>query len=378
MLTQWRQRLSANTALRQLLPLLLPRDRIETDPSVAELLREPGWSELACQRGLGATFAVFLRQAGYWDSLPQLAQDRLDVAYRENLANWVLREQVLREILGAFRVFEKLPVVLKGLAFASELYPETAARQAGDIDLLIDPGWKEEMHTQLQRAGFRLISEAAPPPNRGKSFLRRASRLCAMSGNPSSTGAINDDDEGEAVYLIEAGGEDVLVEIHYHLINLRAGGGKEEVFRSRVEALPPTRVVELAAGEVRVLDRAAAFLHALRHVGLHHRLIGFRWHHDLALMLIRWETFLDPVQIRTRCRELNSEKLLNVELAILAELFGPRALPETGQKNWRGGTLPWEYPLYRHVAKGGQRTPWRELVRTLLAPSLREQLQTLT
>jgi hypothetical protein len=129
---------------------------------------------------------------------------------------------------------------------------------------------------------------------------------------------------------------------------------------------------------VRVLAHADAFIHALRHIALHHRLIGFRWHHDLALMLVKWEKQLDPSEIRARCQALNSAKILSVELAILQDLFGPRVLLEGG--GWRkgGASLPWEYPLYRHVARGGVRTPWRELVRTLLAPSWREQVQTLS
>ena len=127
-----------------------------------------------------------------------------------------------------------------------------------------------------------------------------------------------------------------------------------------------------------MLDHTAAFLHALRHIALHHRLIGLRWHHDLALMLTRWEKFLNSGQIREQCQNLNSEKILNVELAILRDLFGAGVFPKTGGQGWQTSSLPWEYPLYRHVAKGGRRTPLRELVRTLLAPSLREQLQTLT
>jgi hypothetical protein len=95
-------------------------------------------------------------------------------------------------------------------------------------------------------------------------------------------------------------------------------------------------------------------------------------------MLVHWEKFLDAGQIRKRCRELNSEKILNVELAILGDFFGLGIFSETGRARWMAGSLPWEYPLYHHVARGGKRTPLRELVRTLLAPHWREKLQTLT
>ena len=373
----WRQRLNANAALRRLLPLLLPPGWVDADSGAQRALREPGWAELACERGLGSCFSVFLRQGGFWNCLLPVVQDQLDAAYRENLAKWVLREQVLCELLSLFVPLGTRPVLLKGFAFASQLYPDPGARQVGDIDLLIDRRWKSEVHEKLGRAGFRLISQAAAPVKPRKPLVRCVRRLIGTCAEPAVLGG-NGGDEGEAVYLCQLGGEDILVEIHYHLINLRAGGGKEEVFRSRSEAAPRTRDVRLAGTAVRVLDHGAAFLHALRHLALHHRFIGFRWHHDLALMLVHWERHLDPVRIRERCRELNSEKMLEVELALLEELFGPGVLSEGGRMAWRRGSLPWEYPLYRYIARGGKRTPWREIVRTLLAPSLREQLDTLT
>ena len=124
MFAKWRERVSASAALRRLLPLLLPADRMHVDPCVGEMLQQIGWVELACRRGLAAAFSVFLRRGGFWNSLPVSSQERLDAAYRENLANWLLREQVLHELLESFRQVGKSPVLLKGLAFASELYPE--------------------------------------------------------------------------------------------------------------------------------------------------------------------------------------------------------------------------------------------------------------
>jgi hypothetical protein len=223
--------------------------------------------------------------------------------------------------------------------------------------------------------GFRLVSQPLAPPGAFKSILRRAGEKCGCASASDGDGP---EDDTEAVFLTRVAGRDILIEIHSYLINLRAGGGKAEVFRSRDEGQPASRPLQLAAGEVKVLDYQTAFLHALRHVALHHRLIGLRWHHDLALMLVHWEKFLDARQIRERCRELNSEKILNVELAILEDLFGPAIFSGDGRDRWTAGELPWEYPLYFHVARGGRRTPLRELVRTLLAPRWREQLQTLT
>lgn len=377
MAVRWRHCISATVALRQLLPVLLPAPGAPGRNPPATLLASEGWADAACQRGLGPVFSVFFRQGGLWEVLPARTQDLLSEAYRTNLARWLVREQVIADLLNRFRRLGRTPVVLKGLAFATELYPEPAARLAGDIDLLIAPAWKEEIHQGLEQAGFRLISPSVRPPGWRKAMLRRVGRWLGRSSQaPSPPGG---EDDSEAVYLAPVGGEDILVEIHHKLINLRAGGGKATVFRTREDQLPPTRLIHSpAVGEMRVLDPASAFLHALRHIALHHRLIGFRWHHDLALMLVHWNGRLDPARLRETCRALNSEKIFDVELAILADLFGPRVVPADAAGGWQPQELPWEFPLYRHVARGGTRTPWREIVRTLLAPGLREQFQTLS
>jgi len=370
--------LSSQAALGHLLPLLLPPDRAETTSLQAEILGLDCWTELVHTRGLGSAFCVFLRQRDCWRALLPQTQEGFDAVYRENLANCIARETVLSWILELFRGVGDPPILLKGLAFAADLYPEPAARLVGDIDLMVPLESRDEVRRQFIQSGFELVSQPSSPPTKFKSLLRRASRTGETNASTPTKAGGGVEDEGEDVFRTWLGGQDILIEIHYHLINLRTGGGKATVFHSRDDGLPPTRMMRVADENVRVLDYTDAFLHALRHIALHHRLIGFRWHHDLALMLVRWERFLDPNIIREQCLALNSTKILNVELAILRELFGPGVFSKTGEPQWQTSSLPWEYPLYRHVAKGGRRTPLRELVRTLLAPSLREQLQTLT
>ena len=362
--------------MRQLLPLLLPKDRIKLTQSQEDLLKKSAWINTACQLNLGPAFCVFLRQGEAWGLLPSQNQELLEQEYRKNMARLVAWESVLAEILSLLKPTGHVPVLLKGLAFASELYPDPAARCVGDIDIMIDPGLQEEVKRRFLAAGFQWLQHGARPPGKATSALRWLKRNCGMLPGAQSPDKVKD--EGETVFLTHMAGEDVLIEVHYHLINLKAGGGKEKIFHSRNWGWPNLRTLHLAFGEVGVLDYPDAFLHALRHLALHHRLIGFRWHHDLALMLAQWGDHLKPDDIREQCRAWNSEKILCVELAILQDLFGERIFPDGMKQKWQFNSLPWEYPLYRHVARGGKRTPWRELVRTFLAPSLRQQLQTLT
>jgi hypothetical protein len=362
-------------ALNCLLPLLLPAARVKANSLQAEILKGSQWVELAHLRGMAPAFYACLRKGECWDLLPSADQERFENAFRLNMARNMAMEVVLTAILEVFKAIGTVPVLLKGLAFATELYPDPAARLAGDIDLLIAPEFREEVIRLLEKAGFRLVPQSPAEPGKFKAFLRRAGE---KGGLAPARKCDEPKDDSEAVFVTKMAGHAILIEIHSYLINLRAGGGKAEVFRSRDEGFPASRRLRLPAGEVKVLGYQDSFLHALRHVALHHRLIGLRWHHDLALMLVHWEKFLDAGQIRARCRELNSEKILNVELAILEDLFGPGIFSEPGRSRWKGGPLPWEYPLYCHVARGGERTRLREVVRTLLAPHWREQLQTLT
>jgi hypothetical protein len=370
------EQVGGHAAMRQLLPLLLPKEHVGIANNQEAILRRSAWCNAACQHNLGPAFYVFLQDGGSWRLLPSRDQEILEEAYRQNLAFYLARESVLTELIGLLKAAGPVAVLLKGLAFASELYPDPAARCAGDIDLMVDVDAKEQVRQCFQRAGIEELAHGARPPGRIRSGLRWITSQWRWQRTPQSPGAIAD--EGETIFRTRVGDHDVLIEIHYHLINLRAGGGKERVFRARSEGAPNLRPLQLAAGEVCVLEHADAFLHALRHIALHHRLIGFRWHHDLALMLVQWAKHLKPHEIRARCQALNSEKILRVELAILRELFGARIFPDGAGRQWEFSPLPWEYPLYRHVARGGKRTPWRELVRTLLAPSLNEQLQTLS
>ena len=373
----WRAYLSGGSDLGRLLTLLLPPDRQERTGCQIHILQKPSWVKLACERGLGAAFYVFLRQGGQWSCLPANSQRLLEEVYRRNLTRSMVRDNVLAEILGLLKPLGQLPVLLKGIAFANELYPEPAAREVGDIDLMMPCELKQEVDRRLQQAGYKLLTHGvSQPPGRVKALLQRLRTKSLKRSVPTTSDGT--DGEGETVFLTRRAGYDILLEIHYHLINLRAGGGKEEVFRSRTELPLQTRPMRLPEGDVLVLAPASALLHALRHLALHHRFIGFRWHHDIALMLIRWETVLEPGFILAQCRALNSEKILRVELAILREMFGSGILAEEKRRAWEFGALPWEYPLYRHLAKGGKRTPWRELARTLVAPGLRQQLRTLT
>ena len=147
-------------ALNSLLPLLLPAARVKINSSQAETLQGAQWVDLARRRCLAPAFYSYLRQGEHWDMLPEGVQENLEVAYCENLASTMARETALTAILEVFKTMGTVPVLLKGLAFATELYPDPAARLAGDVDLLITPELKEEVIRRVVE--FRQRIQAVP------------------------------------------------------------------------------------------------------------------------------------------------------------------------------------------------------------------------
>lgn len=279
---------------------------------------------------------------------------------------------LLARILEALQSLSRPPILLKGIAYAYELYPDPNARLVGDIDLMFDSEEVDMALEHLSRKGFERI----PPPLKRGGIVNELAWSVGIGPNYQEfIRRIKEPSQDRETYLkIHIGGMEFLVEIHHALINLTPKSIREKIFHAWPEFDSGTRSVSLEFGEFRVMDYESAFLHAVRHLALHHRLIGFRWHHDLALMLINWRDHLRPEYILEQAQMLGSQKIVQVELALLEELFGPAIFANGDRERWLKASLPLEYPLYRRVALGGVRTPLRELVRPLLAPTLKEQI----
>lgn len=354
------------------MPLLLPSEADPCENLCLEFLADTDWLALADQFDLAAAFFASLRERKLLSALPSAAREKLERAYDKNAARQLMFCTLLTRMLDALQSLSRPPILLKGIAFAYELYPDPNARFVGDIDLMLDSEEVAIALDQLTSIGFKRVP---PPLKRGGAVNELAWSIGLGPAYQQIMRRIKGPSEERETYLkTHIGGMEALVEIHHGLINLTPGSLRERIFHTQPECDVRTRSLSLEIGEVRVIDYESAFLHAVRHIALHHRLIGFRWHHDLALMLANWQDHLKPERILEHARMLGSHKIVRVELAILEELFGQAIFSHEDRERWMKDPLPFEYPLYRRVALEGLRTPLRELVRPLLAPSFKEQL----
>jgi hypothetical protein len=357
--------------LKALMPLLLPSERVPCHDFHLELLTKPDWVDQAKQFHLAAAFFVSLRERNLLPNLPIQAKDRLAQAYQENAARQVILTALLARILDALQFLSEPPILLKGLAYAYELYPNPNTKVTSDIDLMIEPEEVDMVLEQLIHSGFKRIPH--PPP---RSCLR--DKLLRNVGLESAYQRIirnikGSSRWGETWLTTVIGGREIVVDIH-HIPFTVLSSIKEKIFHTDLGFDGRTRTLSLEVGNVRVMDYESAFLHAVRHLVLHHQLIGFRWHYDLALMLVLWRDHLKPERILEQARILGARKMVRVELAILEELFGPTLLHEEDKEGWLKDTLPVGYSICRRVAMGGGPTSLWKFIRPLLAPSFKEQL----
>lgn len=357
--------------LRALMPLLLPSKVVSCNDRCLELLSETGWVALAEQFDLAAAFFMALRDRKLLPKLSPLAREKLEQAYKENTVRQVILSTLLARILDVLQPLSKPPILLKGLAYAYELYPDSNARIGGDIDLMIESEEVDAALEQLIRIGFSHIPQ---PPIRLGTMYRLAWSLGLKSSYEQLIHRIKGPSrQGETWLRIVIGGVEIRVDIHYSLFNV-VPLIKGNIFHAHPEFEGSTRTLSLDVGEVRVIDYESAFLYALRHLVLHHRFIGLRWHYDLALMLLVWRDHLKPEDVLEHARMLGSHKIVRVELAILEELFGPMIFRAEDRERWLKDRLPVGYPICRWVALRGIRTPLEKFIRPLLAPSFKEQI----
>ena len=317
-----------------------------------------------------------LQARQFLSSLSSLARARLARAYEGNAARQVILCTLLARILDALPSLSKPPILLKGLAYAYDLYPNPNIRVVGDIDLLIEPEEVNMVLEQLVSKGFQRVH--APILLRHGLVYKIMWRIGLEARHQQIMSRVRGPvQERQTGFIGTIGGTQELVEIHYGLINLFPTSIKGKIFRTQQELEIAPRVLSIEGHAVQVLDHESAFLHAVRHLALHHKLVGFLWHYDIALMLVLWRDSLRPECVLEKARMLGSHKIVRVELAILEELFGPTIFHAEDRKLWLKDRLPLEYPLYRRVILKNGQTLLKELVRPLLAPSVKAQISAL-
>ena len=145
-------------------------------------------------QGLAPLVFYRLRETGLVARLPADVAGSLRADYYATAAYHVLLSAALRDLLAELSPADIRPIVLKGMALSSTLYPTPAARPTSDLDLLIERAQVPAAKQTLLKLGYQDTWGYEP-----EHHLAFSNHLHVHRGYP--------------------GGQTVAVEVHWHLVH---------------------------------------------------------------------------------------------------------------------------------------------------------------
>lgn len=116
----------------------------------------------AARHGLSAVVADVLASAGALGLLERAAQERLQHDARASLARGVQHRRLLLRVVDGLVEAGVTPILLKGFALASRLYPEQPlGRPSTDVDVLVAPEALPVAQAALRRLGLEEVRPAS-------------------------------------------------------------------------------------------------------------------------------------------------------------------------------------------------------------------------
>ena len=228
--------------------------------------------------------------------LPEDVQGRLDVAYAQARAQWLVRKTALQRFLALMAQEPAQPVILlKGAALALTLYDDPAIRPMNDVDLLV----RSEHLPEVLRRMRESYAEEGLAPGSDVGYLHHF------------------------VFTDPATGTQL--EVHKTLPLVPAPSHLEWF-------LQQTQSQKLQGFPILTLTPEAQLLHAAAHAVLEH---GSEqgavaiWFYDIDRMLRRWGKDLNWEETLVRAQALKWEAALQQAIRLARDLFDtplPRAI----------------------------------------------------
>lgn len=252
---------------------------------------------LAMRSSLSFQFLQALGASGQ-GGLPSESLKALVAQIRHTCVRNALLQRRLRQLVEACEAEGVQVILVKGLWLVHCVYRDAAAREAGDIDLLLRPGDVGRFTRIVQRLGFTV-------PPKGASLSAEA--------HSTNEFALRHPDDG------------LLVDVHWSLTNpVTERQVDEDLLWQRSE------LVDLAGVRCRTLKLEDHLLYLCFHAAVHHKLwaVGPRCLYDVALVLrqpprpIRWNELVDGA------RALGWERAAWLMFSLVEEHLGV-AIPAT-------------------------------------------------
>jgi len=255
---------------------------------------EASWAAWLADQGLAPLTFYRLRAAGLVGH-PTHVTDALRASYYTATAYHTLLSATLRELLAELRPLGIQPIVLKGMALSSTLYPTPATRPTSDLDLLIERSQVAAVKQVLLDQGYFDPLELGSDEH-----LAYPNHLYVQRN-------------------LE-GGQVVSVEAHWQLIHDPGYVRHMDADEVRARA----QVADLDGCAALVLEPADQLLHACAHLLLHHgqhpRLI---WLLDLRMLVLRYGQGWDWAALVDCARAMHLAAALRYWLEQAEGWFGP-------------------------------------------------------
>lgn len=273
---------------------------------------------------------VFYRLRGA--RLAQCPQDAVDILradYYAAAAHHALLSAALRDLLAELDPLGIRPVVLKGMALSSTLYPAPATRPVSDLDLLIDRDREPAVEQALLGQGYQDVLGLSP-----EDHLAFSNHLHVQRGFGD--------------------GQAVSIEAHWELVHDPGYTRYVDADQWRSRAQPAV----LGECSALVLAPADQLLHACAHLLLHHnqnpQLI---WLLDLRLLVRRYGATWDWAALVQRAAAMHLAAGLRYWLSQAEGWFGA-FLPEQARQALAPVSPAEDEARYIAAAQAGDQQIW--------------------
>jgi hypothetical protein len=283
------------------------------------------------QQGLAPYAYYRLKEDGLLAQLPEAAQAALRSVYYGAVAQHTVLSVESDALLVEFRKQGIEPILLKGMALSTTLYPTPATRPTSDLDILIHRSQVEVVRQVLVARGYR---------DKGLGQGQHVAFAHHLHAWRESKG-----------------GHHIAVEAHWELVHHPGYASRMEV----AEFFARARRMDARGDAPLVLDPADQLIHACAHLLLHHaQAFNLLWLLDLRLLVERYGQSWDWPELVGRAAKFRLAGTLRYWLELTEAWYGP-FLPPQAAEALAAAPAALEEEWYIATARAGTARRW-ELV----------------
>ena len=252
--------------------------------------------------GMGPYAFYRLREAGVLDQLQPNAAATVREAYYTSAAGRMLLAAEAEALLAALRPLTVDPILLKGMALGTTLYPAAPTRPVSDLDILIERSQVRVVKQVLQDRGYQ---DMGLDPDEHQAFTNHLH-----------------------VWREYGGKNKVAIEAHWNLVHDPAYARQLDLAGVRARA----QWADFGSYRALVLDPVDQLIHACAHLLLHH---AENWHQvwllDLRLLVGRYGETWDWATVMDRASVAHLGGAVKYWLGLTEAWYGP-FLPERARQ----------------------------------------------